>query len=100
MHLLEQHKAEIEAVCKRFEIKCLYAFGSVNSQAFSPESDVDFLVDLGDKPDFEYAEAYFQLAEALEQILNRPVDLVTVRSLKNPYFIEQVEASKSLLYAA
>jgi predicted nucleotidyltransferase len=100
MNLLINHTTEIQALCKEFEVKSLYAFGSVNSDRFSPESDVDFIVDLGDKTDFEYAEAYFQLAERLEQILKRSVDLVTVRSLKNPYFIQKVEESKSLLYAA
>jgi predicted nucleotidyltransferase len=100
MNLLEQHKSEIEAICKKYSVQSLYAFGSVNTPRFSSNSDVDFLVDLGEKSDLAYAEAYFQLADELELILNRPVDLVTIRSLKNPFFIQQVEASKSLLYAA
>lgn len=99
MNILEQYKNEIEALCKKHSVKSLYAFGSVNTPRFRTESDVDFIVDLGEKSDLEYAEAYFQLAEELEQILNRSVDLLTVRSLKNPFFIQKVEESKSLLYA-
>lgn len=100
MSILEQHKSEIEALCKKHSVQRLYAFGSVNTPGFRADSDVDFLVDLGEKPDFEYAEAFFQLADELEQILNRSVDLLTIHSLKNPFFIQKVEESKSLLYAA
>ncbi len=79
----------------------LYAFGSVLSDHFSPESDVDFLVDLGNQIGYEeYAENYFQLADELETLLQRPVDLLTVQSLRNPFFIQQVENSKQMLYAA
>jgi len=79
----------------------LYAFGSVLSDHFSPESDVDFLVDLGNQIEYEeYAENYFQLADELETLLQRPVDLLTVQSLRNPFFIQQVEDSKQMLYSA
>ena len=38
--------------------------------------------------------------EALEQLFQRPVDLVVESAIKNPYFRESVERSKALLYAA
>ncbi len=100
MNILEQHIREIEALCIQHSVKSLYAFGSVITPHFGQESDVDLIVDLGEKSDLEYAEAYFQLAEELERILNRSVDLLTLRSLKNPFFIQKVESTKSLLYAA
>jgi len=50
-------------------------------------------IDFGD-----YADTYFELAEEFENIFNRPVDLVTEKSLSNPYFIESVNKSKTLLY--
>jgi uncharacterized protein len=46
----------------------------------------------------DYAENYFLLAENLEEILGRDVDLVTINSLSNPYFIQSVEESKTLIY--
>ncbi len=46
----------------------------------------------------DYADAYFELAEKFENILSRPVDLVTDKSLSNPYFIESINQSKKLLY--
>ncbi len=73
-------------------------FGSVNSYEFSEKSDVDFLVSFEKMKPEDYAENYFLLAEKLESIVNREVDLVTVNSLSNPFFIEEVEKSKSLIY--
>ena len=48
----------------------------------------------------DYADNYFELAEQLEQLFKRPVDLVTEKSLFNPYFIESVNKNKTLVYAA
>jgi len=46
----------------------------------------------------EYADNYFDLAEKLENLLKKPIDLITLQSLKNPYFIESVDKSKKLIY--
>ena len=100
MKFLEPFKIQIDALCRKYRVKSLYAFGSVLSDRFGPESDVDFLVELGNQSELEYAENYFQLADELENLLQRPVDLLTVQSLRNPYFIQQLEDSKQMLYAA
>lgn len=100
MGFLARHLESIRQLCARYGVKELYAFGSVTSGRFSKESDVDFLVDLGEKDPLDYSIAYFGLADELEQLLHRKVDLVTVASLKNPYFIQSLEQSKQLLYAA
>src|ERR1035441_980578 len=47
-----------------------------------------------------YADTYFDLIEALEQLFGRPVDLVTKSAIKNPYFRESIERNQALLYAA
>lgn len=46
----------------------------------------------------DYADNYFEIAEKLEEVFKRPVDLLTEKSLKNPYFIKSVNNSKKLLY--
>ena len=42
----------------------------------------------------------FDLLAALEELFGRKVDLLTRRSLRNPYFIDSVEKTLQLLYAA
>ena len=64
----------------------------------SSKSDIDFLVSFEKLAIEDYAENYFLLAENLKKILKKDIDLVTINSLSNPFFIETVEKSKSLIY--
>lgn len=75
----------------------MFAFGSVCTPAFNDQSDIDLLVSIGPMDYGTYADTYFELAEKFEDLLNRPVDLVTDKSLSNPYFIESVNKIKILL---
>jgi len=84
--LIENHLEEVRQVCKMRHVRNLYLFGSILTKRFNQGSDVDFLVEFGDIPIEDYADNYFELCEDLEQILNRKVDVVTLRSVKNPYF--------------
>jgi len=77
----------------------LYAFGSVLTDRFSEDSDVDFLYTFkNDVPVLEIADHYFNLQDDLEKTLHRSVDLVSEKNLKNPYFIKNVNATKQLIY--
>jgi predicted nucleotidyltransferase len=65
------------------------------------ESDVDILVDFDKELSVnDYTENYFSLHSKLEELFKRDVDLVTQRSLSNPYFIKSVDQTKQLLYAS
>ena len=98
---IEQRRTEIQALCRQFSVKRLDLFGSAASGDDRLQAhDLDFLVDLGDLPPKAYAEAYFGLLEALERLFSRPVDLVTAPSLRNPYFKQRLEQTRSMLYAA
>ena len=95
---IELRRAELAAVCARLGVRRLELFGSGTKSA-SPR-DLDFLVDLGERPPAEYAAAYFALREQLEALFALPVDLVTPPGLGNRYFRQRVEQEKTLLYAA
>jgi len=98
---IEQRKSEIQTLCRRFGVRRLDLFGSAASERDKPQTrDLDFLVDFGDLPPKEYAEAYFGLREALERLFSRPVDLVTAPSIRNPFFKQRLEQTRSMLYAA
>lgn len=95
---IESRRSEIATLCARLGVRRLELFGS---GVRNPRArDLDFLVDLGDRPPREYAAAYFELRQRLEAIFSRPVDLVTPPGLANPYFRQRVEEEKTLLYAA
>jgi len=98
---VEQRQSEIAALCRRFGVRRLELFGSAGRADFDPTaSDVDLLVELEPPSGMGYADAYFGLKEELELLFARPVDLVSLASLSNPYFLREIEASRRLLYAA
>ncbi len=77
----------------------LYAFGSVLTDRFSDKSDVDFLYTFKSEiPLLQVADHYFSFQNDLEKMLNRSVDLVSEKDLKNPYFIAEMNSTKQLIY--
>jgi predicted nucleotidyltransferase len=97
-HDVALRRSEIAQVCAQLGVRRLELFGS--AARGGPANDLDFLVDLGERPPAEYAQAYFALRERLAELFARSVDLVTPPGLQNPYFRQRVEREKILLYAA
>ena len=89
---------QIQMICKQHHIQSLFAFGSVCNDRFNDASDIDLLVSFSPLDYGDYADNYFRTANLFEELFQRPVDLVTNKSLKNPYFINSVNQSKVLLY--
>jgi hypothetical protein len=101
MTAIEQKREQLAGLCRQFHVLRLAIFGSALRDDFdSKNSDLDFLVEFEPLPAGAYADSYFGLIEALEQLFHRPVDLVVESAIKNPYFRESVDRSKTLLYAA
>ena len=97
--LLTDNLDKIRQLCMKYKVKSLYVFGSINSTSFKDESDIDFLIDFIPEITIEeYTDFFFILRRELEILFKRRIDLVTKRSLSNPYFIESVERTKKLLY--
>jgi uncharacterized protein len=98
--IFEERQAELVAICRHHQVRRLELFGSAATGEDRPgKSDLDFLVEFGPLPPGSYADAFFGLREALEQLFGRPVDLISAAAIRNPYFRESVERSKALLYA-
>lgn len=92
-------RREIAALCEQYEVIRLALFGSAARGDFDPaKSDLDFLVlfDRRDNPD--YVSRYFDLADALEALFGRPVDLVTEHSLRRPRLRAEIERDMEPIY--
>ena len=100
MHqILQKNLTKIQEVCKRQNIEKLYAFGSVCTDKFNENSDIDLLVSFSPMDFADYTESYFATIEEFERLFQRPVDLLTEKSLQNPYLIRSINQSKQVLYA-
>ena len=98
--IIENNKYSIEKLCKENKVDKLYVFGSVLNEKFNERSDLDFLVSFNKNIELlDYADNYFNFLFSLEDLFSRDIDLVTEKSLKNPYFIKELENTKRLIYA-
>jgi len=98
MNTLTAYKNEINALCANHNVKSLYAFGSVLTPQFGKHSDIDLIVDFADIDVNNYADNYFDFKFSLQEIFNRPVDLLEAQAIKNPYFKQVVNQTKQLVY--
>jgi predicted nucleotidyltransferase len=98
MNLIERLNKEILTLCKTHKVKSLYAFGSVLTDKFNDKSDVDLIVDFEPIDVLDYGDNYYDLKFSLENILNRNVDLLEEKAIKNPYFRKRLNQNKKLIY--
>lgn len=99
--LIGQKRADIAALCRRYRVHHLDLFGSAVGASFDVDrSDIDVLVEFIDHPEVDRFDCYFGLKEGLEQLFGRAVDVVSISSLRNPYFRARVMQTKEELYAA
>lgn len=99
MHLITENLQKIIALCKKYKVKSLYVFGSILTPRFNENSDVDFSATFDHDSDPLIAgENFMDFYMALEDIMGRKIDLVDEDYLKNPYFIEELNETKQLIY--
>jgi len=98
MKELQKYKTEINRLCSLHKVKRLYAFGSVLTNQFRSDSDIDFVVDFEQLDADKYADNYFDFKFSLQDILRRPIDLLEDKAIRNPYFRKTVNNQRQLVY--
>ncbi len=98
MNRLQTFTPDIIKLCETHKVKSLYAFGSVLTDTFNKESDIDLIVDFSNIEVEDYADNYFDFKFSLEDILKRPIDLLEEKAIKNPYFRQSVYQQRQLVY--
>ena len=100
LRLIKNKIDELQLLCEKYDVKSMYLFGSATTEKFNDSSDIDILISFKEIPFEKYTDNYFELHEMLEKLFNRKIDLLTEKSLSNPYFIQSIEKTKQLVYAA
>jgi predicted nucleotidyltransferase len=98
MTVFDNHIKDINRLCSNHKVKTLYAFGSVLSDKFNKDSDIDLLVNFEQIDVLLYADNYFDFKFSLQKILNRPIDLLEEKAIKNPYFRKSINQQRQLIY--
>lgn len=98
---LSPHTDRLSNLCAVYGVTCLELFGSAARADFDlEESDLDFLVQFTDDRSMGAFDRYFGLKEALERLFQRPVDLIEVKAIRNPYFRQAIDRDRVLVYGA
>jgi uncharacterized protein len=99
MNPIEQNIETIKTLCNKYKVSKLFAFGSVLTEKFNPESDIDLVVDFDAMGIDKYADNYFDFKFSLQDTLHRKVDLLEEKAIRNPYMRQSIDLSKRLVYA-
>ncbi len=100
MKLIELNIGKIIELCKQFNVRKLWVFGSILTPRFTPSSDVDFCVDFDWEqiPLLESANNFFNFQFAMEELLGRKVDITDDSAVRNPYFRQELNETRRLIY--
>ena len=101
VELVGKNLEKVLTLCRQYRVQSLYLFGSAANGSFSPgSSDLDFLVNFEPMEPIAHKNAYFGLAFSLEDFFGTEIDLVEEGAICNPYFKEEVDETRVMLYAA
>ena len=92
---VEQYLPQIRNLFKKYGVERAYLFGSAAKNISHQSSDVDFIISFLPDMDYEtYGSNYFNLLYALQDLLHKNVDLVTEKTLINPYLLQSINQHK------
>lgn len=98
MKIIQEHINDIKDLCKKYHVAEMYAFGSITTDNFKSDSDIDFLVRFSDVDPLEYFDNFMDFKESLEKLFSRSVDLVEIQTIKNPILKRSIDRNKIILY--
>lgn len=98
MKISREHIESIRGLCEKHGVRTFSVFGSATREDFHEGSDIDFVVDFNEEDPFKYADLYFLLKEKLEELLDRQIDLIEERAIKNKFFKKEIDETKVLIY--
>lgn len=98
MNIIQDNISKLFILCQKHKVGNLFVFGSVLTDKFNADSDVDFVVNFEGVDLKEYADNYFDFKNSLQVLFNRPIDLVEDKSIQNPVFRRVVDRTKQQVY--
>lgn len=98
MSFIDNKIAQINTLCKKHNVGSLFVFGSVLTERFNQDSDIDMVVNFNPIELNDYVDNYFSLKDSLENLLEREVDLLEDKAIKNPILRNNIDRTKQLIY--
>ena len=97
--IVKEKLPDVVNLLRKHQIKNAFVFGSATTIKFNEKSDIDLIINFIEGLDpLEAGEHWWNLHDELRELFHREIDLITERSLKNPYFISELSKTKFLIY--
>ena len=97
--LLKDNLTALSILFKENNVEKAYAFGSIVTDNFNANSDVDFLIRFAENIDpIQKGEHWFTLYYTLQNLFKREIDLIREEDIKNPYLLKTINLNKALVY--
>jgi predicted nucleotidyltransferase len=94
-NIVQQHLSQIKELMQQYGVQRAWAFGSAVKNTMHSDSDADFIISFPETMDYEtYGNNYFSLLYGLQDLLKKNVDLITEKTLKNPYLLQSINHHK------
>lgn len=98
MSIIELNMKPIVDICQKHRVKTLAVFGSVLTDRFHDDSDIDFVVDFTDVDECDYADNYLEMQDSLRKLFGREIDLLEDKAIRNSILRETINNSKQVIY--
>ena len=96
---LKPYYIKLTETCENYPIHKLFFFGSVCTEHFKPESDIDLIIELDPMKPLIQGETILNLWDEFENLFQRKVDLLTTdQQIKNPVLKRNINNTKQLFY--
>lgn len=89
---------KLNKLCNKYKVSKLYLFGSARSKNFNKNSDLDFIVTFKDIDKDDYFDNYYDFKFSLIDALNRKIDLLEEKAIRNPFLKISIDNSKEKIY--
>ena len=98
---IKENMDQITALFRKYKMRKVWLFGSaLDENHFGLDSDIDFLYE-PNKEEMtirEFLDNPLLLNQELEALLSRKIDLIRNLPFRNPYFKEELERTKILIF--
>ena len=98
MSIIELNRQNIIDICQKYKVKTLAVFGSVLTDRFRDDSDIDFVVDFTYVDERDYADNYLEMQESLQNLFGREIDLLENKAIRNSILLQTINDSKQVIY--
>jgi predicted nucleotidyltransferase len=97
--IIENKLEELKSICLSLNVKKLYLFGSAATDRFTENSDIDLLISFSESLSLkQYTDNYFTFYYKLKELFQRKIDIIPEKNLSNPFLIESINETKTLIY--